>query len=401
MRVVFAASGISSKACDIYLNEISKRLRQKGHEVWLVSVNPEKVEPYQIPIYWNGPRYKNFWVFYALCPHLQDRTISKLIAKAISSLPQPIDIVNMEIPSLLYCYKRKKGEKVVVRGWYYPHNVLARLLIMRRVAPRFFLQKIFFFLRQFWFYWGDEYGYRHADAIVTLTQGLAQQLSQKGFNTTWVPLGISVPPLPNKDHTDNTLITLGMTAYDLENPRKGTLFLLQALRYMKEEKLLQKNFAVQLIGGYSSFLQNKIQALGLKNEVQLLGRLEHDQVINTMASWDIFVFPSLFEELSLATIEAMSLGLVCIGWDIDALREAWGEEGILLHQKDPRLLASTISHLLSDKKLLLSKRKRIWKRARTYFHWDVVEGKLLNVYRKEVAKKSAPFSERATFQRES
>ena len=381
MSIVFAATGISSKACDLYLNTISERLRKKGHTVWLVCVNPDPrvpLKPYHIPVTWVEPKSKLLRICFILFPYFHDRSMSKAVASAVYSIREPIDIVNMEIPSLLYCYKKRGKEIIVTRGWYYPHHLLARLRIMSHVAPAPLLQKGVFLIQQFWFYWGDAFGFKRADALVTLTQDLAYQLSRKGFHATYVPLGITVPPFQRRD---NKIITLGMTAYDLENPRKGIQFLLQTIHYIETKQFSKNPYIIELIGGYSSVLTGQIHSLGLQKKIKLLGRLEHQQTIKQMTSWDIFVFPTLFEELSLATIEAMSLGLVCVGWDIDSLRAAWGKDGILIRLGDTKRLSSELVRLINDENLRKKRSYRLWKRAKNEFDWKIVIQKLEKLFK--------------------
>ena len=66
LNIVLAAKGIASVASNIYLDKLAKRLRKKGHRVWLVCINPSELKKGDIPIYWPGPKYKILWIAYLL-----------------------------------------------------------------------------------------------------------------------------------------------------------------------------------------------------------------------------------------------------------------------------------------------------------------------------------------------
>jgi len=416
LNIVLAATGISSFACDIYLDEIAPRLRKKGHRVWLIKVNPDKrvLEKDDIPVYWQRPRLKTLWLLYVFCPYFFDRLISKLIADAIQKIEEPIDIIDFEIPSLTYCYQRKGNEKIVVRGWFYPHHLWQRLKIMWEVAPKNLLKRLTFLIRQAWYYWGDEYGFKKADAIITLTSKLASKLGKRGFVSTWVPRGIKPYWIPLGVKTrrrikkgPTSLVRLGCVAYDLENPRKGVRFLLEAVELLDKEletpsrwpkgllegggarkKLIARDsYRLELIGGYTSKLKREIENLGLSERITLLGKLNHKQVLKKLQSWDIFVFPTLFEELSMAAIEAMTAGLALVGWKVEGLKATWGNAAILIPRRDTKKLARALAKLISSPKLRERLGQKARTRARKYFDWKMVAQRLEKVYLETACQK--------------
>lgn len=90
---------------------------------------------------------------------------------------------------------------------------------------------------------------------------------------------------------------------------------------------------------------------GVEERVIFTGS-RHD-VPNLLAAMDIFVFPSLWEGLPNALVEAMAAGKAIIATDIRPNREVLGSEeaGLFVTEKDSNSLASGISALIRNKPL--------------------------------------------------
>lgn len=389
LNIVLAATGISSIACDIYLNELGKRLLKRGHQVWTIRVNPDKktLNKDDIPVYWPGPKWKILWLLYLFCPYFFDREISRIVIEGIRKIKAEIDIVDLEIPSLAYGYQKLGHEKLIIRGWYYPHHLWQRLKIMWEVTPKNLVRKLIFMIRQAWHYFGDEYGFKKADAIITLTARLTSQLKKRGFTTAWVPRGTEILwiPLGTRAHrrikkVSRKEVKLGCVVYDLESPRKGIRFLLSAIKILENSNFDKNSYQIELVGGYSPKLEKTIESLGLKKRINLLGKLNHQQVLKKLKDWDIFVFPTLFEELSLATIEALPAGLVPVGWDIESLKACWGNAGVFLPKKNVQKLANVLAKLILSPALRKKIGQKAQRRAQKFFDWKVIIPRLERLF---------------------
>jgi glycosyltransferase involved in cell wall biosynthesis len=88
--------------------------------------------------------------------------------------------------------------------------------------------------------------------------------------------------------------------------------------------------------------------LDLARTVRFLGHRE--DVPEILAAADAFVFPSLFEGLPGAVIEAMALGLPVVASAIAPLREVIepGENGLLVPAGSVESLADAVGPLLED-----------------------------------------------------
>jgi glycosyltransferase involved in cell wall biosynthesis len=80
----------------------------------------------------------------------------------------------------------------------------------------------------------------------------------------------------------------------------------------------------------------------------LLGAQQN--VVDFLRACDIFVFPSLYEGLGIALIEAMAAGCVCVATNTGPIPEVIqnGKDGILVPTADPDALARAVCDLLGD-----------------------------------------------------
>lgn len=90
---------------------------------------------------------------------------------------------------------------------------------------------------------------------------------------------------------------------------------------------------------------------GLGSPVELLGHRE--DVPEILAAADVFAFPSLWEGLGGALIEAMALGLPIVASDVPAIREVVdeGANARLVPPADPPALAEALATVLGDARL--------------------------------------------------
>jgi glycosyltransferase involved in cell wall biosynthesis len=139
------------------------------------------------------------------------------------------------------------------------------------------------------------------------------------------------------------LINVGRQEYQKDQPR-----LLEAMARL----VGRRPNLVLLIAGREGNLTPELQRLHkqlqLGDRVRFLGH--RTDVPDLLAASDVFVFPSLFEGLGGAVIEAMALGLPVVASDIPALREVVeaGGSGELVPPSDPAALASSIDALLGS-----------------------------------------------------
>ena len=93
------------------------------------------------------------------------------------------------------------------------------------------------------------------------------------------------------------------------NPQKNHPFLMDIFAVLLKK---ESNAVLLLVGGGEgmSKMQEKVQELGVAEHVRFLG--VRSDVADLMQAMDVFVFPSLYEGLGIALIEAQAAGLPCV-----------------------------------------------------------------------------------------
>jgi glycosyltransferase involved in cell wall biosynthesis len=141
------------------------------------------------------------------------------------------------------------------------------------------------------------------------------------------------------------------------SPQKGLLYALRAL-----PAILERYPSAQLISvgattdpPWLEQLEREAKAFGVTDQFHVLG--SRRDVIDFLRACDVFVFPSLYEGLGIALIEAMAAGCACVASSAGPIPEVVrdGEDGILVPPGNPEAIAAAVCRLLDDEPL----RKRL------------------------------------------
>jgi glycosyltransferase involved in cell wall biosynthesis len=95
-------------------------------------------------------------------------------------------------------------------------------------------------------------------------------------------------------------------------------------------------------------LEQQVKRLQLEQRVHFLGEMNSADVLDLLCIADVFVFPSLYEAMPMALVEAMGLGLPIVGGDIPAMREVLSDAGILVSSENAAEIASAVRRVLDD-----------------------------------------------------
>jgi glycosyltransferase involved in cell wall biosynthesis len=159
--------------------------------------------------------------------------------------------------------------------------------------------------------------------LIAISQSGLTELAALGIDRAQLHLvhnGVSSPPLEDRDAVRRRWrcgpehVVMGCVAR-LE-PQKNPLFLLDLLPHLPPH--------VRLVwigdGSLMEPMRQRVAMLGLADRVILPGWQANAR--SSMAGFDIFVLPSLYEGFPLAVLEAMAAGLPCIASDVDGVQEA-------------------------------------------------------------------------------
>jgi glycosyltransferase involved in cell wall biosynthesis len=127
-------------------------------------------------------------------------------------------------------------------------------------------------------------------------------------------------------------------------------------------------------------LRADLEQLAAGTRVRFLGA--RDDVPELLASFAVFAFPSLFEGLCLAVIEAQAAGVPVVATPVGGIRETVvdGETGLLVPTGDPPALAAAIRRLLEDRVAAEAMAAEAKRRVRERFSIERMVDETLRLY---------------------
>jgi glycosyltransferase involved in cell wall biosynthesis len=166
--------------------------------------------------------------------------------------------------------------------------------------------------------------------------------------------------------------------------QKGQAYLVEA---MAELATLRPR-AVLLVAGrqgnQSAHLNRLVATRKSGDRVRFLGYRE--DIPNLLASADVFVFPSLYEGLGGALIEAMAAGLPIVASNLRATREILepGRNAILVPPESPSHLAAAVLRLLNEDKMRVEFGARSRSLFEQRFTLEGSVGRMVAMYQKVI-----------------
>jgi len=189
---------------------------------------------------------------------------------------------------------------------------------------------------------------RYADKIFSVSEAVKRD-AIKRYNLN-----------PEKIQTIYNGIDLNIFKKESENTiNEKDVYILGALGRLTEQKGFEtlikavsktnnKNYLVNIagVGELETVFKKQIINLGLENKIKLLGLVDSRKFFNEI---DFFIFPSYWEGLGLAVLEAAASKKPIIASRIDGVKEIINEDDVLLFTvKDSDDLAKKIDYLIDN-----------------------------------------------------
>jgi len=226
---------------------------------------------------------------------------------------------------------------------------------------------------------------RRLSRIITVSEcskrdiGEAYSVSPDKFRV--VPNGINTDyfyPVPEvRRDGDHLLVT-----NSADTPLKGLRFLLEAVAAIRKKRAVR----LTVIGEPKPDgpIARLVGRLGLDGAVRFAGRIAYEDFARYYAQATLAVIPSLYEGFGMPAGEAMACGVPVISTTGGALPEVVGEAGVLVPPGDAGALESAILALLDDP----DRRRRLGEAGLARVHdsltWRHAAQKTVDVYREAI-----------------
>jgi glycosyltransferase involved in cell wall biosynthesis len=163
---------------------------------------------------------------------------------------------------------------------------------------------------------------------------------------------------------------------------KGLNVLLNSLKYLEEPVSLKIAGPVGDIQYINEIIgSNHKRKMGI-HEVELLGYVNEEKLLELYQRASIFVTPSLEEEFGIVNLEALSCETPVVASEVGGIGEIIKNDvnGLLVPPNDPEKLADAVRKLLKDKDLREKYGRNGRRMIKAHFSWDSITKKLIRIY---------------------
>lgn len=213
---------------------------------------------------------------------------------------------------------------------------------------------LFYWLTQLPIYWIVK---RYADMVfVTSEPDVEKFVTKKRTRDEIVVICGGVDIKPSVEYlTSGNVMPLEKRKYDTcfvgrFHYQKGVVKLIDIWRMVCEKKPKAK-LAMIGVGPLEEEVGEKIEKLGLKNNIELLGFRDGEEKYEIFRQSKIVVHPATYDSGGMAACEAMAWGLPGVGFDLETLRTYYPKGMLKTPCYDLDNFAENIVRLLEDKEL--------------------------------------------------
>ena len=223
---------------------------------------------------------------------------------------------------------------------------------------------------------------RSLSHIITVSKSARDDIS-KDFKVSAdkfriVPNGINTEkfyPIPEIPKDSNRLIVTNSA----DMPLKGLYYLLQAIADVARSRSV--NLTVIGSPKKNGGIVKLIGKLGIGNLITFTGRIGDYQFVREYAKATAAVVPSVYEGFGLPAGEAMACAVPVISTTGGALPEVVGDAGILVPPADYQALAQAIRSLLDHPEMANRLGHTGYQRVQKHFTWRRAAQKTVDAYR--------------------
>jgi len=251
---------------------------------------------------------------------------------------------------------------------------VARNFFVKKLAKSFYLNKA---LLKF-------------DKVLFANTDTAKLLVRKNNIKIELETGIDKSIIADFDTIDISSDRINILASGILEPRKGFHLLLDALSLVKSDVVLN------ILGDGS--LKKYLYNIAYKNNlnVNFLGKIPFEEVINYYSKNDVFIFPSLRDTSGNVVLEAMSQGLPIVAFDHQGMHDILTNEcaikiPVTNYEQMVKNLASAIDKLAGNCELRFEMGKASIQRIKDKYLWEDKARRMVKIY-KEVLNENSPSS---------
>jgi len=188
--------------------------------------------------------------------------------------------------------------------------------------------------------------------VSAVTRPLAKSLQElnSDLRTPVIMMGVDTgrfQPFAKPQSETFTLATIARL-----NKMKGHRFVLRAMALLRDQGETRLRYVIAGSGTEEANIKAEVASLGLEDQVEMLGPIGEDKVLDVLQSADALALTSYGrgEAAPVAVMEAMSCGLPVISSIIGGVPDMIedGVDGLLVPQEDVEAIQAALKRLLED-----------------------------------------------------
>ena len=238
---------------------------------------------------------------------------------------------------------------------------------------------------------------RRADHVVTNSSFTKEKVTEVYRRpVTVIPFGITVERDGHAKRSSTSVKTILFVGRLIE--RKGVEYLIQAMPYVLRK--VKARLVIVGEGHRRPFLEELVAREGLKDVVQMVGKVSEESLKRWYEICDVFVLPAVVdskgdtEGLGVVLLEALSYGKPVVASNVGGIPDIVidGQTGLLVPEKDPKALEEAIVYVLTHEHFS----QRLGEKGRKYveeqFGWEKITDKLIDLYRNAIRDEDSTFN---------
>jgi glycosyltransferase involved in cell wall biosynthesis len=202
-----------------------------------------------------------------------------------------------------------------------------------------------------------------------------------------IPFGVDTNIFrPYNGLKDETMFQILSIGYLIE--RKGFEYLIKSI---KEVLKIQDNVKLKIVGTgpLENQIRTQIKELKLERNIEIIGNVSDEELLNLYNSSDIFVLPSVVdsqgntEGLGVVLLEAMACKIPVIASNIGGIPDIVHDKvnGILVPQKDVLELSNAINELIKHEEYRKSLALNGYEMVKGHFSWEQIAKDYIEIYK--------------------
>lgn len=214
----------------------------------------------------------------------------------------------------------------------------------------------------------------HASQIIVHNAAQQGLLSDSGFKSIPIPHGIEKDFFAKKDHA-NTSDNVAIASIGELVPTKHIHWVVQAVKRYKGDKKV----TLKIAGEGPMRPELEAMAKGYDN-IQILGKIDHDKVGKLLQKTDIFALPSVNETFGLVYLEAAAHQNAAIATKGTGIWGVFDDQKEMLFCDSEASFDQLLYRLIDDDNYRNELAEKAYLKASQYYQWESVIKKYVELY---------------------